>query len=166
MTVDGGNLDGVAEAKRIEFIRVRVRVAGLVALVDGQHDRLFRPLEHGRDLRVRGGQADRHVDDHDDDRRRLNGDLRLTAHEFQHFTVRTRLDAAGVHQREGAPAPFAVAVNSVPGDAGGVLYDGGALPCEFIEKHGFAHIGPPDNGDQRFCHGNTSFPYDGLSSLL
>ena len=83
---------GVAEAEGIEFICVRVCVAGLVALVDGQHDRLFRPLEHGRDLRVCGGQADRYVDDHDDDRGRLDGDLRLTAHELQHLVIRAGLD--------------------------------------------------------------------------
>ena len=27
---------------------------------------------------------------------------------------------------------------------------------KLIEQHGFAHIGPSDNGDQTFCHANHS----------
>ena len=148
--MDRGNLDRVAEAEGIEFIRVGVGVAGLVALVDSQHDRLLRALEHGRDLRVCGGQADRHVDDHDDDRRRLNGDLRLTAHEFQHFIVRTRLDAAGIDERKAAPVPLAFAVDPVTGDARRILHDRHALAGQLIEEHRFADVRPADDGYDRF----------------
>ena len=166
MAVDGGGLKQVADAETVEFVHIGIHGADGVALVHGERNGLAGFAQHGGHVLIGGGDAGMHVYHHDDGVGQLNADLRLTAHEFEHLAVRTRLDAAGVHQREGAPAPFAAAVNSVPGDAGGVLYDGGALPCEFIEKHGFAHIGPPDNGDQRFCHGNTSFPYDGSSSLL
>ena len=157
MAVDGGNLDGVAEAKRIEFIRVRVRVAGLVALVDGQHDRLFRPLEHGRDFRIRRGQADCYIDDHDDDRRRLNGDLRLPAHKLQHFVIRTGLDAAGIDKRKPAAIPLAFAVNTVAGDAGGILDDCHALAGQFVKEHRLADVRPADDGYDGLRHGRPSF---------
>ena len=157
VTVDGGNLDRVAEAKRVEFIRVGIGMAGLVALVDGQHDRLFRPLEHGRDLRVRSGQADRHVDDHNDDRGRLDGDLRLTAHELQHFVVRAGLDAAGVDKGKAAAVPLAFAVNAVAGDAGRVLDDGHALAGQFVKEHRLADVRPADDGYDGLRHGRPSF---------
>ena len=150
VAMDRGDLNRVAEAEGIEFIRFGVGVAGLVALVDSQHDRLLRALEHGRDLRVRGGQADRHVDDHDDDRRRLNGDLRLTAHKFQHFIVRARLDAAGIDERKAAPVPLAFAVDPVTGDARRILHDRHALAGQLIEEHRFADVRPADDGYDRF----------------
>ena len=151
------DFDRVAEAERIELIALRVHAAGLVALVDRQHHRLFRPLQHRRDLRVRRSQADRHIDDHHDDRRRLNGDLRLPAHEFQHFAARTRLDAAGVDEQEAPPVPLAVAVDAVARDARRILHNGHPPPGQFVEQQRFAHIRPPHNGDNGFCHIITSF---------
>ena len=166
MAVDGGGLKQVADAETVKFVHIGIHGADGVALVHGERNGLAGLPQHGGHVLIGGGDAGMHVHHHDNGVGQLNADFRLTAHEFEHFAVRTRLDAAGIHQGEGAPAPFAAAVNPVPGDAGGVLYDGGALPCEFIEKHGFAHIGSPDDGDQRFCHGNTSFPCDRLTYLL
>ena len=98
-----------------------------------------------------------YTSDHHDDRRRLNGDLRLPAHEFQHFAARTRLDAAGVDEQEAPPVPLAVAVDAVARDARRILHNGHPPPGQFVEQQRFAHIRPPHNGDNGFCHIITSF---------
>ena len=84
--------------------------------------------------------------------KRVQLQLRLTAHEFEHIAVGAGLDAAGVHQAEGSAAPLTVAVDPVPGDTGGVFDDGGALTGQLIKQHGFSHIGSANDGNQGFCH--------------
>ena len=91
--------------------------------------------------------------DQHDDVGVVNGDLRLAAHELQDFVVVPRLDAAGVHDGELPAVPVAVGVEPVTGDARGVLHDGQALACQFIEQHGLAHVGASYDGYHRFCHG-------------
>ena len=161
VAVDGGDLDGIAEAEAVELIDLGVHAAGAVALVGSQHDRLSGALEHRRDLRVGGGEADRHIDHHDDHVCRLDGDLRLTAHEFQHVIVGARLDAAGIDQHEIASAPFAVAVDAVAGHAGRILDDRHAAAGEFVKEHRFADIRTANDGYNGLCHnGLPSFVTD------
>ena len=150
------HLDRIAETECIELIRVRVHAAGLVALVDSQHHGLFRLFEHGGDLGVRRSQADRDVHDHDDDVRRLNGDLRLTAHEAQHVVVGARLNAAGVHQQKIAAVPLAVAVDAVARHAGSVLHDRHAAAGELVKEHRLADVRPADDGYDGLCHNGSS----------
>ena len=159
VAMDRGDLDRFAETKTVEFIGLRVDAAGLVALVDRQHDRLLRPLEHRGDLRVRRRQSDGHVHDHDDHVGRLNGDLRLTAHKLEHVVVGARLNAAGIDQQEAPAAPLAVAVDAVAGHAGRILDDGHAASGQFVEKHRLADIRPADDGYNGLCH-------NGLPSLI
>ena len=132
-----------------------------VTLVDSQGHGLAGLAQHGGHILVGGGNAGLDVHYHDDGIRQLDADDGLAAHEFQHIVLGAGLDAAGVHQREGAVAPFAVAVDPVAGNAGGVLDDGGAVTGELIEQHGFANVGTANNGDQTFCHADHSFQYSG-----
>ena len=152
MAVDGGGLKQIADAQAVEFVYVRVHGADGVALVDGQSHGLAGFAQHGGHILIRRGDAAADIGNHDDGVRQLNADLGLTAHEFQHIVVGAGLNTAGIHQGEGAAAPFAVAVDPVPGDAGGVLHNGGTAARQLVKQHGLAHIGPPHNGNQGFCH--------------
>ena len=146
--VHGGDGDRVAEAERVKFIHAHVGRAGGVGLVDGQYHGLLRAQQHVRHVLVRRGHAGAQVGHQHDDRRRVDRDLRLLAHKEQDLAVGRRLDAAGVDHIKFPPAPLAFGVEPVAGDARGVLHDGQALPHQAVKQHGFAHIGPPHDGDQ------------------
>ena len=172
MAVDGGGLEEVADAQGVELEGVRIHKSRGVALVDGQSHGLAGLAQHGGHVLIGGGDAAAHVRHHNDGVRQLDADLRLAAHKFQHIAVGARFNAAGIHQGEGSAAPLAGAVDPVrlpidpvPGDAGGVLHDGGALTGELIKQHGFANVGAAYNGHQWLCHENTSFLFQRLSLL-
>ena len=150
--MDRGNLDRVSEAERVKLIDLRIHAARAVALVDSQNDGLFGLFEHRRDLAVGSRQADRYVHDHDDDRRSLNRDLSLTAHELQHLAVCARLNAAGIDEREAPSVPVAFAIDPVARHARRVLDNRHALAGQFIEEHRFADIRPAHDCYNRFCH--------------
>ena len=152
MTVDGRGLKQVANAQTVEFVHIRIGGADGVTLVDGQGHGLAGFAQHGGHVLVRRGNAAADIRDHDDGIGQLNADLRLTAHELQHIVVGAGLDTAGIHQGEGAAAPFAVPIDPVPGHAGGVLHNGGPLTGELIKEHRLSHIGAAYNGNQGFRH--------------
>ena len=152
MAVDGGDGDGVAQTEIVELVEIGVHRAGGVHLVHRQHDGLAAALEHAGHLLVRGGEAGLDVRDEDDDIGVVDGDLGLLPHEGEDLVVGVGLDTAGVHQTELPAGPLALAVDTVAGDAGGILHNGQALSDELIEQHGLAHVGAAHNGDQRFCH--------------
>ena len=149
MTVDGGDGNGVAQTEIVELVEVGIDGAHGVHLVHRQHDGLAAALEHTGYLLIGGGEAGLDVGDEDDDIRVVDGDLRLLAHEGQDLTVGVGLDAAGVHQTEFASHPLALAVDTVTGDAGGVLHDGQPPADDLVEQHGLAHVGASHNCDQR-----------------
>ena len=157
VAVDGGHLDGIAQAQGVELIHLGIGGAHAVALVHREAHGLLGAQQHIRHLLVGGGHAHLHVRHHDDDVGGLDGDLRLAAHEQQHLAAGAGFDAAGVHDLEFAAVPVAFSIDPVAGDAGGILHDGGAPPGQFIEEHRLAHIGAADNGDNRQCHGYASF---------
>ena len=152
MAVDGGHGDGVAQTQVVKLIELRVGGAGGVHLVHCQNDGLFGPLQHSRHLLVGGGHTGFDVRHQDDDRGVVDGDLGLLAHEGQDLVIRIGLDAAGVHQGELPAVPVGLAVNTVPGDAGGVLHNGKTPPDDFVEQHGLAHVGAAHDGDQGLGH--------------
>ena len=152
VAVDGGDLDGVAEAERIEFVDVGVRGADGVALVHGETDRLAAAQQHIGDVLIGGGHAGLHIRDHDDHVGGGNGQLGLTAHELQHLAVGVRLDAACIHELEFAAVPVTVAVNAVAGHARRILHDGGAPAGQFVEKHGLADVRPSNDRNQGLGH--------------
>ena len=67
-----------------------------------------------------------------------------------------RLDAAGIDQIEGPAIPVAQAVDPVPRDAGGVLYNRGPAAGQLIEQHGFAHIRAADDRAQQVLPGTVA----------
>ena len=142
MAVDGGDGDRVAQTQVVELVDVRVHTAHLIHLVHRQHHRLLGAQQHVGHILIGGGQAGLDVAHKDDHRGRLDGDLRLLPHKGQDLVVGARLDAAGVHNVKGAAPPLALGVQAVPGDAGGILYDGKPLTAQLIEQHGLAHVGP------------------------
>ena len=158
MTVNGGGLKQITDAQRIEFEHIGIDRADGVALIHSQSHRLTGLAQHGCHILVGSGDTGADIHHHDDGVSQFDADLRLPAHEFEHIIFGAGLDAAGIYQREVAVTPLTVAVDPVAGDTGRVLDDGGAVTGELIEQHGFAYVGSADNGDQRFCHENTSFP--------
>ena len=157
MAVDGGGFKQIPDPQRIELKSIGIHKTGGVALVHRQGHRLSGFAEHGGHILIGGGNTAADVGDHNNGVSQFNADFRLPAHKLQHIAVGSRLDAAGIHQGEGAAAPLTLAVNPVPGDARGILHDGGALAGELIEQHGLAHVGPSNNCDQGLGHENTSF---------
>ena len=157
MAMDRGNLNRISEAERVKLIDLRIHAARAVAFVDGQNDGLFGLFEHRRDFAVGSRQADRYVHDHDDDRRGLDRNLSLTAHEFQHLAVCARLNAAGIDEREAPSVPVALAVDPVARHARRVLDNRHALAGQFIKQHRFADIRPAHDCYNRFCHRFSPF---------
>ena len=155
--MDSGNFDRIAKPQRIKLVDLRVHAARAVALVDSQNDGLFGLFEHRCDLAVSSGQSDRHVHDHNDNRRGLDRDLSLTAHEFQHLAVCARLNAAGIDEREAPSVPVAFAIDPVARHARRVLDNRHALAGQFIEEHRFADIRPAHDCHNRFCHRFSPF---------
>ena len=150
--MNGGNGDGIPQAQIVELIEVRVRNAGGVHLVDGQNDGLAAAQQHSRHLLICGGESRADIAEEDDDGGVLNGDLRLLAHEVQNLAVAPGLDAAGIDKGELPAAPVALAVDAVPGDAGGILHNGEALTGDLVKEHGLAHVGAAHDGNDGFGH--------------
>ena len=152
MAVDGGNGVRITQPQVVELVHVRVVVPGGVHLVHRQNHRLPGALEHPGHLLVSGGHAGADVAYKNDHRGGVNSDLRLLTHKGQNLVVGPRLDAAGVHQVEGAAPPLGLGVQPVAGDARRVLHDGQAFAGQLIEQHGLAHVGAAHNGHQGLCH--------------
>ena len=165
MAVDGRGFEQIPDTQGVKFVYVRIGRADGITFVDSQSDRLAGFAQHGGDVLIGSGHAGAHIRDHDNGVRQFNADLCLAAHEFEHFTAGTGLNAAGVHQIKFPVAPLALAVDPVPGDTGCILHDGGALTGELIKEHGLSDVGPPNNGYEGFCHGRTSFLNKNLNVL-
>ena len=157
VAVDGGDGDGVSQTQVVELVEIRVRRAGGVHLVHRQHDGLAAAQQHICHLMVRGGESCADVRQENDDRGGLNGGLGLLPHELQDQVVGAGLNAAGIDEGELPPIPVGLSVDAVPGDAGGVLHDGDPPSHQFVEQLGFAHIGPPHNGDDGFHRPSLPF---------
>ncbi len=80
VTVDGRDGQDLVETQVIELVDSMGGLAGLIALVDGQNDRLVAAAQHVGNVLVRGGQAVAHVHYHDDAVGSIDGDLCLLAH--------------------------------------------------------------------------------------
>ena len=152
VAVHGGHGDRVAEAEGVKLIDAGVDRAGGVHLVDGQHNGLFRAQEHIGHFLIGGGDAGANLGDEHDDVGRVDGELRLLAHEEQDLIVGARLDAAGIDDIERAAAPLALGIEPVARDAGRVLHDGQAAAAELIEEHGLADVRPAHDRNQGSGH--------------
>ena len=126
-------------------------LTGIIALIDCQHHGLLAPEQHIRNFVIRCGGAGFDVTDHYDHVCGINGDLRLTPHKLQHMAVGLRLDAAGIHQLKVPSVPVALSIEPIPGDTGGILYNGGPTTGQLIKQHGLAHIGSAHDSNQWLC---------------
>ena len=152
VAVDGRNGHDLVKTEVVELVQLHGGVADIVALVDGQNDRLVAAAEHVGNVLVGSGQAVADIRHHDDAVGGVDGDLRLFPHMGQNALGGLRLDAAGVHQQELVAAPLAVGKDAVAGDARGILHDGQTLAAELIEQGGLAHIGAADHCYDGFAH--------------
>ena len=162
VAVDGRDGHDFLKTQVVELVQLHGSLADIVALVDGQDDRLVAAAEHVGHVLVGGGQAVADIHHHDDAVGGVDGDLCLLPHVGQDALGGLRLDAAGGHQQEIVAVPLAVGKDAVAGDAGGILDDGQTLAAQFIEQGGFAHVGAAHDCYDRFAHGGSSFQ----SSLL
>ena len=153
VAVQCGNAEGFTQTEVIELVELRLGLAGLVALIDRQHNRLAAALEHGCNVHVRSGHACAQVGDENDDIRVMNRGLCLKAHELQDLVIVGRLDTAGVDDREHAAAPLTFRIQTVTGDTRGVLNNGQALAGQSVEQLGLAHVRAADDRNSWFGHG-------------
>ena len=160
MAVDGRDGDGIAQAQVVELVNIGVGHAHLVHFVDSQDDGLSGPQKHIGHVLVGGGEAGLDVTDKDDDVGVGNGDLGLLAHEGQDLGGGAGFDTASIHDIEGAAAPFALSIEAVAGNAGGVLHDRDPTAYQLVKQHGLTHVGAAHDGDERFGHSEiTSLIY-------
>ena len=127
VSVYGGNLNRLAETEVIELIELHRRLADGVALVDAEHDRLARFLEHLRNVHIRRDHTALAVRHEDDNGGGVDRELCLTAHLGEDDIVALRLDAARVDHKRGLAAPLCLTVDTVAGNARGVVHNGQPL---------------------------------------
>jgi hypothetical protein len=60
------------------------------------------------------------------------------------------IDPAGVNHIEEMTCPFSFGYNAVAGGARSVIDNGKAFPGQTVEEGAFAHVGAPDQGNNRF----------------
>ena len=140
MAVDGGYRDWVAQSQIIKFIEIRVHCPYRIHFIDRQDNGLAASQQHGRHLLVRSGKARADICEKHNYIRVAHGNPSLFPHECQDFTIRPRLDAAGVDQGKFPSVPVGFAVDTVPRHAGGILYDGNAPANQLVEQRGFPDV--------------------------
>jgi hypothetical protein len=123
-----------------------------VRLVDGDEDRFARAPQTLGDLAVQGHDAFLQIDNKNNDGGGLDGQLDLLEggldDDIAGLFAAQQAQAAGVHQREGAPVPLGLDADAVAGDARLVVNDGDAPAGDAVKQGRLAHVGPSDNGDE------------------
>jgi hypothetical protein len=108
-------------------------------------------LQALRDLAVQRDDPFPHIDDQDDDRGGVNGQLHLLDGRLRDEGLRLfpprQSDAAGIHEGKDAPMPFGLGGDAVARDPGFVVDNGDALSDDAIKQRGFTDVGPSHNGD-------------------
>ena len=152
VAVNARDRDQLAEAEAVKIIQLHRRLADLVALIDSQHHGLTAAHQHTGNILILRRYAGGQLSHHDDAVGGVDGQLGLLTHVGQQPVINAGLNAAGVHQQELMAGPFAIAEDTVAGNARRVLDNGEALAGQLIENGGLAHIGAAHNGYDRFCH--------------
>jgi hypothetical protein len=112
---------GLAQTERPQ--RGGLGLTPLVVDLVRRHDhRLPRPLQDPYDRLVDVRRAHRHVEYEQHDIGRAHSQLGLRRHPRRE-SLRVRVPAAGVDDREAPPVPVRVVRHPVPGHAGPVLHD-------------------------------------------
>ena len=150
VTMNSRNSNGIAQSQIVELIKIRVHSAGLIHLVNCQHNGLAATQQHVGNLLIRSGQAGLNICKKDNHSGRVNRDLCLITHKSQNLVIGTGLNAAGINQSKLAATPLTFAVNTVAGDARGIFHDGKPSANQLIEQHGLAHIRTAHDGNNGF----------------
>ena len=150
------NRHGIAKAEVVELVDVRL-LLGRINLVHGQEHGFLRRAQHLADFLIGKRQARTAVDEKEDDVRLLHGDLRLLAHRAQDDIARIEFDASRIDHREFLAEPFGIKVDAVARDARQIIDDGHALPTQFIEERGLAHVRASHDRYDRLAHSILSF---------
>ena len=155
--MQGGDRKRIAQTHIVKLIKFRRFCTRAIALLDCEHNRLARAAQHRCYLLIGCGHTAVQIRHQNNDICRLNGCFRLHAHEFQDFTVRARLNAAGINDLKSASAPFGVRIQPVTGDTRRVLYNREALTGKAVKQLRLADVRTADNRYNWFCHCNTPF---------
>src|SRR6266540_1339671 len=145
MPLDRGDRIGIAEAELVELRGLRLTAPG-VRLVRNKDDRLAAPAKLIRDVVLDGEDAGLRVDDEEDHVGFSDRGLGLTPYGRFHLTCSRIVEAAGVDQRELAPAPLSGRVDAVACGAGKILDDRDALADDAVEERRLPNVGPDDDG--------------------
>jgi len=119
-----------------------------VDFIDGDDERLAGGAQEARQLFIERGEAGLAVHYQNEQGGLLNGDVGLTQDFLGDKRAVVGDEAAGIHDFQGAAAPFGFAVDAVAGDAGLVGDDGAARAGEAIEERGLAHVGASDDDER------------------
>ena len=149
--VDSTDGNGIPNAQLIELIHVVIH-ADVVNLVHHQNDRLMRLPQQVGHFPVVIRQAFPAIGKEADHIRRIHGDFCLTAHLAQQHIFAVGINAAGINQRKLSGQPFHIRIDTIPGNAGGILHDADAVSHNFIEKGRLANIGATNNRHKGSCH--------------
>ena len=152
VAVNGRNRERIAETEIIEFIEFCGRSADSVAFVYTENNGFSAFEEHGSNICVVCGHAGIKVGNKDDNIRAFNCDICLDSHFGKDSVIGFRFDTAGIDKHNGVIEPFTFAVESVPGNAGGIFHDCKALAGKLIEKGGFTYVRTTHDCNNRFCH--------------
>jgi hypothetical protein len=100
-----------------------------------------------RDVVVEGRQARAGVHHEEHQVRLVDGGEHLAAHGVDQRLVRGGIEAARVHHRRLPLLERDQTIQPVSRDAGDVSHEGLAAADETVEERGFAHVRPPDDGE-------------------
>ena len=132
--MNGRNGNRVTQTEVIEFIEIGRKLADRIALINAENNGLAAFLHHRGNLHIGCNNARADIRNEDNNLGTVDGKLSLPSHLLEDNIVRLRFDTARIDKHKVAAEPFAVAVNSVPCNTGGIVDDGKPCADEFIEK--------------------------------
>ena len=148
--------DRIAHAEPIKLVH-QILQRAVIDLIHGQDHRFLAAVQHLGDIAVIRGHSIPAVDQEDDAIRFIHRDLHLHVDLIGEGLI-LDLDAAGVDQLKLSGQPLDLAVNAVPGHAGGIFYDALSLSDQAVEHSGFSDVGPAYDRYGPFIH-RTSPPH-------
>ncbi len=148
--MNGADGENFFKAELCEFISAGF-VTARVHFVGCDKNRFSTATQTFRNFAIERHDALLRVDDENNDVCGLNGQIHLFNRRFDDDITRLfavqQSDAAGVHEREGAPVPFRFGADAVARDAGQVMHNGDAPSDDAVEQGGLADVGATDDGD-------------------
>ena len=155
--VDTADADRITQSKFVELVQVIIK-AKIVNLVHNKKHRFGCLAEHVGDIFVISCQAVSCISEKTDNICQFHCNFGLFTHLAEKHIIAFRIDSSGIDQRKGMPEPFSICRDSVTGDSGHVIHNADTFSGHFVEKSGFADIGPAYDSNKRFSHLYPPFP--------